>query len=105
MANEYIKKSKENKEELLLGDKRLSEVVDYNLHIAPYKLIQIIAGVGAGKNYWAENCLMKDRSVLLITSRKAKLEETEHKSEDISKLDMSALKAEEGMKNCLVKKR
>ena len=47
------KKSKENKEELLLGDKRLSEVVDYNLHIAPYKLIQIMGKkTRKGDNYY-----------------------------------------------------
>ena len=59
-----------------MGDKRLSEVIDYKEHIKPYRIIEIVAGMGAGKNYWVENVLMEDQRVLLITSRKAKVQET-----------------------------
>ncbi len=59
-----------------MGDKRLSEVVNYKEHIAPYRIAEIVSGVGSGKNYWVENVLMKQMRVLLVTSRKAKVEET-----------------------------
>ena len=32
---------------------RLSSVINYDEHLRNYRLIQIVAGVGAGKNYWA----------------------------------------------------
>ena len=34
-----------------MGDKRFSQVVDWNKHIEPYRIIQFVAGVGSGK-YW-----------------------------------------------------
>ena len=36
----------------------------------------MVSGVGSGKNYWVENVLMEEMRVLLITSRKAKVDET-----------------------------
>ena len=51
--------------------KRFSEVVDWNTHIEPCRIIQFVAGVGSGKNYWVENVLMNQMKVLLVTSRKA----------------------------------
>lgn len=57
------------------GTKRVSDVVNYERDIKPYKLTTIVSGVGSGKNYWSENVLMEDKRVLLITSRKAKVEE------------------------------
>ena len=59
-----------------MGNKRLSDVIDYSKHIEPYRIIEIVSGVGSGKNYWVENTLMQNMRVLLITSRKAKVEET-----------------------------
>ncbi len=59
---------------------RLAQVVDWEKHIAPYRIIEMVAGVGAGKNYWVENVLMQEHKVLLITSRKAKVEETSLRS-------------------------
>ena len=59
-----------------MARKRLSEVVNFEKHIAPYRIIELISGVGSGKKYWVENVLMKQMRVLLITSRKAKVEET-----------------------------
>lgn len=54
----------------------LSNVINYDRDIAPHRVIEIIAGVGAGKNHWVEEILMKQHRVLLITSRKAKVAET-----------------------------
>ena len=55
--------------------KTVSNNVNYEEDIEPYKLVLLISGVGSGKNHWSENVLMKDKRVLLITSRKAKVEE------------------------------
>ena len=35
-----------------MGDKRFSQVVDWNKHIEPYRIIQFVAGVGSKKNDW-----------------------------------------------------
>ena len=80
-----------------MGDKRLSEVIKYKEHIEPYRIIEIVSGVGSGKNYWVENVLMESNRVLLITSRKAKVEETKTRTGvnnciDISKREKDALK-------------
>lgn len=63
-----------------MGDKRLSEVIDWETHIEPYRVIEIVSGVGSGKSYWVENVLMKTKRVLLITSRKKKVEETHNRT-------------------------
>lgn len=54
----------------------LSDVIDYDRDIAPHRVIEIVAGVGSGKNHWVEQVLMNQYHVLLITSRKAKVDET-----------------------------
>lgn len=59
-----------------MAKERLSEVINYKEHIAPYRIIELVSGLGSGKNYWVENILMETARVLLITSRKAKVEET-----------------------------
>lgn len=51
--------------------KYLADVIDYERDIEPYRMVKIIAGVGAGKNYWVRQELIKRGRVLLITSRKA----------------------------------
>ncbi len=51
--------------------KYLTDVIDYERDIEPYRMVKIIAGVGAGKNYWVRQELIKRGHVLLITSRKA----------------------------------
>lgn len=81
-----------------MGDKRFSEVVDWDKHIEPYRIIQFVAGVGSGKNYWVENELMNKMKVLLVTSRKAKVEETSErlkigKKLTFNKLEKDALSA------------
>lgn len=50
---------------------RLSSVINYDEHLRNYRLIQIVAGVGAGKNYWAGYLIKQGYRVLLITSRAA----------------------------------
>ena len=70
---------------------RFTDVVDWEKHIEPYRLIQFVAGVGAGKNYWVENTLMNDMKVLLITSRKAKVKETGDRKNISTKLDLNEL--------------
>ena len=63
-----------------MGDKRLSEVIQWEKHIEPYRVIEIVSGVGSGKSYWVENDLMQQYRVLLITSRKKKVEETKERT-------------------------
>ena len=63
-----------------MGDKRLSEVIQWDKHIEPYRVIEIVSGVGSGKSYWVENDLMQQYRVLLITSRKKKVEETKERT-------------------------
>lgn len=63
--------------EMTISQKRVSDVIDLERDILPYRLVQLIAGVGAGKNYWVRECLLKTRNpktkkpfnILLITSR------------------------------------
>ena len=78
------------KEGLAMGDARVSEVISFTEDIKPYRFIQIYAGVGSGKNYFIEQLMkghtdrLKDgttvelekQTVLLITSRRAKVDET-----------------------------
>ena len=59
-----------------MAKERLANVINYQEHIAPYRVIEIVSGIGSGKNYWVENVLMEQMRVLLITSRKAKVQET-----------------------------
>ena len=61
-----------------LPEKYLSDVIDLEQDILPYRIVHIIAGVGAGKNHWVNQIANTKRkgdanrySVLLITSRKA----------------------------------
>lgn len=61
---------------------KLSNIIDYKRDIAPYRFIELIAGPGAGKNTLIE-LLAKGElpgapkmRVLLITSRRAKVDET-----------------------------
>lgn len=57
--------------------KHLSEYLKENINIRSLgNKICIVSGVGSGKNYWVENELTKLGNVLVITSRKAKKDET-----------------------------
>ena len=62
--------------------KHLSDVIDFEKDILPYRMVQIVAGVGAGKNYWVNQVVANQKhqidehsyrksNVLLITSRAA----------------------------------
>lgn len=69
------------------GIPHLSDIIDYDKDIAPYRLISIISGVGSGKNWMIDNLVDGDffchqdktkvekQAVLLITSRRAKVNE------------------------------
>ena len=53
--------------------KYLSEVIDYQRDIEPYRIIQIYSGVGSGKNHWVKTLAEQGFNILLITSRKSLL--------------------------------
>ena len=70
---------------LQVGDKRLSEVLNYQRDIEPYRFIKIYSGVGSGKSTFACRFItgceekgqeMPELTTLLITSRRATVEET-----------------------------
>lgn len=71
--------------------KYLSEVIDYEKDIAPYKLIQIYSGVGSGKNYWVQTLAEEGKNVLFITSRKITAEVQAQNINEI-KLDLEEWK-------------
>lgn len=72
----------------------LSEVIDYDREIAPYPLSMIYSGIGSGKNTFAGHLMnghkeynIPKKTVLLITSRKAKVVETLNEDHiDISRI-------------------
>lgn len=60
----------------------LTECIDYENEIKGYRCVQIFSGVGSGKNYFVERFIEGDaehgipkKTVLIITSRKAKVQE------------------------------
>jgi hypothetical protein len=62
---------------------RICDILDYQTDIAPYPFIKLYSGVGSGKSYFAgrmitgdEKCKMPPHNILIITSRRAKVEET-----------------------------
>lgn len=57
---------------------KLKDVINYKEDIAPYKVVFIKAGVGAGKNEWAESVIPAEHRVLVITSRVSKVEEAKY---------------------------
>ena len=69
------------------GKPHLSDIIDYDKDIAPYRLISIVSGVGSGKNTMVDHLVDGDlfchqdrtkvekQAVLLITSRRAKANE------------------------------
>ena len=71
----------------LEGKLHLSDAIDYDRDIAPYRFVNIISGVGSGKNYFidrlikgdelkhSDGTLVSPKHILLITSRKAKVNE------------------------------
>ncbi|MBR5559505.1 MAG: DEAD/DEAH box helicase family protein [Oscillospiraceae bacterium] len=69
-----------------MGDKHLSEVINYQRDIEPYRIVKVYSGVGSGKTTFAcrfvTGCKDEGEEVpdnlttLIITSRRAKVEET-----------------------------
>ena len=47
--------------------KHLKDVLNFEKDVKPYKIVQINAGVGAGKSSWIES--IENQRILLITSR------------------------------------
>ncbi len=72
-----------------MSEKYVSDVLNYKKHIEPYRLIKIFAGVGSGKNTFIEEFVKGEKqpkkTVLLITSRRAKVDETISKNDIESK--------------------
>lgn len=65
-----------------MGDKYLSDVIDYERDMKGHNFIAIYSGVGSGKNRFIESFCKKDpdidnpqMTVLVITSRRAKVDE------------------------------
>ena len=65
------------------GTKTICDVVDYEKDIKPFPLIKIYSGVGSGKSYFAtamikgsEKYCVPKHNVLIVTSRRSKVEET-----------------------------
>ena len=54
-----------------MGTLFLSEAINFERDIQPFKVIRIYSGVGSGKNHWVETLANAGYSILLITSRKA----------------------------------
>ena len=61
----------------------VSEAIDYKRDIEPYPIIQLYAGVGSGKNTFIEKLILgeikgapKGLNILMVTSRRAKVDET-----------------------------
>ena len=44
--------------------KYLSDIIDYSTDIEPYSIIEIISGVGSGKNYWVETLAKQGKRIL-----------------------------------------
>lgn len=82
--------------------KRVSDVINWERDIEPYRIIEITAGVGSGKNYWVENDLMMKpqgknheyKRVLLITSRKSKVRETFNRTGLVQAINLSQYEPE-----------
>lgn len=74
-----------------MGDKYLSEVIDFERDIEPYQIIRIYSGVGSGKNHWVETLAKKGFNILLITSRKATADAQAKKMEGTRWIDLEEL--------------
>jgi len=62
---------------------RICDILDYETDIAPYPFVMLYSGVGSGKSYFAgkmitgdKKCKIPPQNILIITSRRAKVEET-----------------------------
>lgn len=80
----------------LMTDKTVADVISYKRDMEDKRFIQIYAGVGSGKNYFIERFFTGDEkydipkmTVLLITSRRAKVDEYQLTDEDAENLSKS----------------
>ncbi|MFQ9977104.1 hypothetical protein [Clostridium cadaveris] len=73
-----------------MGDKYLSEVITADdIKNSKENAICIVSGVGSGKNYFVENVLYEEcgKSILYITSRRAKADEILKDTDAVRKID------------------
>ena len=68
---------------MIEGKTTICDVVNYETEIKPFPLVKIYSGVGSGKSHFASAMItgskeygIPEHNVLLITSRRAKVEET-----------------------------
>jgi hypothetical protein len=70
-------------EDIIKAKTYICDVIDYDRDIKPFPLIKIYSGVGSGKSHFAAQMItgsekygIPEQNVLIITSRRAKVEET-----------------------------
>lgn len=76
--------------------KYVSDVIKYEQDIEPYRMIQIYAGVGAGKNAWVAKLVESGKRVLLVTSRKATADAQANKLEGCRWINLDEIQKPEG---------
>lgn len=74
----------------------VSDVIKYEQDIEPYRIIQIYAGVGAGKNAWVAKLVESGKRVLLVTSRKATADAQANKLEGCRWINLDEIQKPEG---------
>lgn len=74
----------------------VSDVIKYEQDIEPYRMIQIYAGVGAGKNAWVAKLVESGKRVLLVTSRKATADAQANKLEGCRWINLDEIQKSEG---------
>ena len=82
-----------------MTDKTVADVINYKRDMEDKRFIQIYAGVGSGKNFFVEGFFLEDekyekydfpkKTVLLVTSRRAKVDEYQLTDEDAETLSKS----------------
>lgn len=70
-------------EDIIKAKTYICDVIDYDRDIKPFPLVKIYSGVGSGKSHFAAQMItgskeygIPEQNVLIITSRRAKVEET-----------------------------
>lgn len=80
----------------------VSDMIEYERDIEPYRIVQIYAGVGAGKNAWVGSLVESGKRVLLITSRKATADAQANKLEGSRWIDLSKIQKLDGRFSAVV---
>lgn len=73
-------------------EKYVSDMIDFERDIKPYHVIQVYAGVGAGKNTWIEKLVEEGHRVLLVTSRKVTADAQASKMSAFRKIDLDNIR-------------